>query len=362
MNIVENRISFLVGAGLVYSAGLPLSVQLVTKLKELLITEAGNFANARDVQSKAKLFLSTLYFLNGAVRFQQGVCNRDPDADVNIEQIAVAAIELQARLENPLAPYASGWHGRVVELENKDPKVLTSFIEFIYSKLTKWLTFETLERISYLARLSDFAAIADGIDIFSLNYDLCIESALSDLNKSFENGFTEEGWEPNRLANSDEKIRLYKVHGSLDWVDDELYGLCSMQFPRHQSAEDIEGEHQPLLIFGVAHKLTAREPFLTLAYQFSQSVSQTPVLVVIGYSFGDDYVNDIIYQGLRRNPRLRIVIVAPDAEQIVQRNPQLREFPRVVPIDGDAKVILEDSSLFRRVRELLEETTSEEPF
>ena len=362
MSADQSRITFLVGAGLVHDAKLPLSVELVTKLKESLKKAAAAADVSKEERELADMQLAALHFINGGIRFQEGVLNRDPDNAVNIEQIAVAAIELQARLQNPLAAYTSGWHGRIVELEEQRSDVLAKFIDFIYGHLQTWLTFKELNDIAYLTRFCDFCIDGRGIDIFSLNYDLCIETALTDIaDRPFVNGFTLDGWRPANFDDS-QAVRLYKMHGSLDWVDDEeSYGLCSLQYPRHKDAEDIEGL-RPILIFGVSHKLSAREPFLTLAYQFSQCVLHTTVLIVIGYSFGDAYINEIVKQGLRYNPRLKIVVVSPSAENLVHKDDLLNKNPRIIPVPIGAKEALENGSLLRQVRGLVRESEQEEPF
>jgi hypothetical protein len=357
-----SRITFLVGAGLVKDAHLPLSAELVTKLKKSLADVIENPEASEEGRKLASSQLAALHFLNGAIRFQKGVLNDDPDDPINIEQIAVAAIELQARLKNPLAPYTSGWHGRIVELEEQCPDVLASFIDFIYARLKTWLTFEKLDEIAYLTRLNDFCINGRGIDIFSLNYDLCIETALRDIiDKPFENGFTPDGWRPSTF-HQDCPIRLFKLHGSLDWIDDSAYGVCSLEFPRHKDAEDIEGEGRPLLIFGTSHKLSPKEPFLSLAYQFSQGVLKTDVLIIIGYSFGDDYINEIIEQSLRTNTHLKIIVVSPSAEALVLEHELLNKNPRVTAIPKKSKEALEDGSLLIQVRLIVKESEDEEPF
>jgi hypothetical protein len=361
MSEKENRITFLVGAGLVSEAKLPMSVELVNKLKESLYEVANNTEASSEDKALAESLLAAMRFISGAIRFQRGVLNNDPDNPVNIEQIAVAAFELQSRMKNPLAPYASGWHERIIELEKQSPKLLATFIDFIYSNLKTWLTFKRVEDIAYPTKFKDFCINDSGIDIFSLNYDLCIESALKIIaDEPFENGFTEDGWNSAHFY-KDSSINLFKLHGSLDWVEDSSYGVCSLEFPRHKDAEDIE-EHRPLLIFGTSHKLSPREPFLSLAYQFLQSLLKSPVLIIIGYSFGDEYINEIIQQGLWSNTRLKIVIVSPSVEEQVISSELLNRNPRIYPIPKTAKVALEDGTLLMRVREMIRELEQEEPF
>jgi hypothetical protein len=362
----ENRLALLAGAGLTVDAGLPTSVQIAKRLRgklvELIQSPEGG-STAVEVRKQAEQWLSLFNFLNGGVRFQEGVLNRDPDIDVNIEQIAIAALELQARLTNPLAAYAAGWHRRIEQLEEKDPTLLGSFVDFTYSRLQEWLALPDPKSASYLRGLGELCIDGNGLDIFTLNYDLCIETALTAANLKFSNGFNSSGiWYPGSFYES-VPVRLHKLHGSLDWVDDQIYGLCSLQFPRHENAETIKGDDvRPQLIFGTAHKLSAREPFLTLAYHFSQRVLQAKVLAIVGYSFGDEHVNQIIEQGLKKNGSLRLVVVSPKADELVRSQRFLDRNPRVSTIVGAAKTALNERLLTDRLSEVLKDVSTEAPF
>jgi hypothetical protein len=355
------RITVLAGAGLSADAGVPTSILLAQKLKAALREEYQAALVRGDRSSVSALYLPVFNLLNGAIRFQLGSLNRDPEDSINIEQIAVAALELLNRLESPLAPYVSGWHQRINDLERVQPSILTSFVEAIYGHLSGWLKYDKITDLAYIARLTDLAGEGSGVDLFTLNYDLCIEAALFELAKRpFVNGFTESGWDASQFDKS-EVFRVYKLHGSLDWVDDEAYGPCALQFPRHKDADDISPQ-RPLLIFGTPNKLTAREPFLTLAYQFLRSVLATPLLVIIGYGFGDEYVNDIIDQGIRSNPRLRIIVVSPQANARIATRPMLKGAPRVHSLERKARDVLQSSELLLKVREILKDRAEELPF
>lgn len=362
----SERIPVLVGAGLVKDAGLPTSIELAQRLKDTLqlaLQDAVPRGGIKNERTRARLILATFYFLNGAIRFQEGVLDRDPDRPINIEQIAVAALELQERMQNPLAPYASGWHQRIIELEQQRPEVLSEFVDFIYSQLDRWLTLADDQSLSYLTRLTDICDLCSGIDVFSLNYDLCIEKALTGFGKQFVNGFSvDAGWQPS-LFSEDAQIRLFKLHGSLDWADDQIYGLCSLEHPPHREKESIVHDNlRPLLIFGTAHKLSPKEPFLSLAYYFAQAVLKAPLLLIVGYSFGDEYVNRIVEQGIRKNPKLRVIVVSPSAGSDVRRQLFLNGQPRVSIISRSAKDAFNDNLVRGQVARLLKEASTEEPF
>jgi len=107
-----------------------------------------------------------------------------------------------------------------------------------------------------------------------------------------------------------------KLHGSLDWVDDEMYGICSLLFDRHPKAEDFEVNKLPLLIFGTDAKLSGKDPFLTLVHAFSEHLRLADVLVAIGYSFTDVYINEIVEQRMRDNLSLKLIVVGPRTDEI----------------------------------------------
>jgi hypothetical protein len=94
----------------------------------------------------------------------------------------------------------------LVELEAMQEGLLSDFLEAIYSRLNSWLTVDDPAKIAYLARLSDFKADAESVDLFSLNYDLCIERAFAESSHSLVNGFTASGWTPSAFQPSDRRV------------------------------------------------------------------------------------------------------------------------------------------------------------
>jgi hypothetical protein len=201
------------------------------------------------------------------------------------------------------------------------------------------------------------------IDVFTLNYDLCIETALKAGEIPFANGFGKEGRWSLASFSDRTRIRIFKLHGSLDWIDDQKYGLCSLQFPKHEVAETIETEQtRPTLIFGTAHKLSAREPFLTLAYKFAQRALKAEILAIVGYSFGDEHVNQIIEQGLKKNDRLRIIVVSPRAQESIRKEKFLDRYPRVFSVEAGAKTAFNECLLRDQIRKCLKDAAEEAPF
>jgi hypothetical protein len=98
-------------------------------------------------------------------------------------------------------------------------------------------------------------------------------------------------------------------------------------------------------------------------------VKERMVIAIIGYGFGDDYVNQIILQGLSRDSRKRLLVVGKDAEEsqmmFREKFSQAEVFldaGRVEFIDGGAKKVLNDGILLDRLKSALNEAMQEGPF
>lgn len=356
----DGIVTFLFGAGLMYGR-LPIAVQLTDRLREHLHSLEKEGKGARGAR-----LLAVCRYLDGALRFQRGIRNRDPGEPVNIEEIASAALGLAERDALLVAPHVSGWHPRLLELLNDAPTCLAEFIDAVYAKLSDWLSLPSDANVSYLQNLDRLVSRYGPLEVFTLNYDLGVETAMQRLGEGgvhipVATGFTVKGWEPESLDEC-RGIRLHKLHGSLDWVEDEEIGLCSLAFPTHEAIELVEGTHRPLLIFGTDAKLNGREPFLSLLYRFSHRLAHTDVLVVIGYSFGDQYINDIIRQRMSNNLSMRLLIIDPCAEKTARRFVGEEKNARVVPWQEKAEEVLINNTLLARLEQLQGEIARDTPF
>ena len=353
-------ISFLVGAGLSMDANLPGSVGLAQRLEKA-------FQADQPVSSTASndILLKLFRFLDGGIRFQRGIVGSNPSHPINIEELAVAALRLRLRANNPIAPYVSGWHNRLVELEATHPELLLVFEDILYERLAFFLSVSQATGYAYLSRFTDFVDAGFEVNIFTINYDLLVEAALTSRNVQFINGMGGTGeWQSAAFFQTDgpSTPRLFKLHGSLDWVDHEQYGICSLEYPRHREAELFERAQRPLIIFGTDQKLTAREPYLSLFYAFSTTLLRSDIVIVIGYSFGDQHLNEILVQRFKDNRRQRMLVVGPNADSELAAMPKLYRHPRVVSLPCSAKQALGDCLALQHLQRILAEIQEEPPF
>lgn len=167
-----------------------------------------------------------------------------------------------------------------------------------------------------MLRFAAWAARADyhqPLELFTVNYDLLLESALEALAIPYFDGFVgtlrarfrtdlveaEFGDLSERLPSW--LVRLWKLHGSVNWIWDGAevvrIGL---------SAPD----GQPAAIYPSDAKYdeSRRMPFVVLQDRLRRSLQLPETLVFVsGYSFGDAHLNEMLFEAARRHPRSELI-------------------------------------------------------
>lgn len=164
------------------------------------------------------------------------------------------------------------------------------------------------------------AARYSPIEVFTTNYDLLIEQALEYKRLPYFDGFVgsinpfliPECVEAENIKNDQSSyipyswIRLWKLHGSINWFltkdkDDKR------RIIRCTNRELTKGDE--LMIYPSKQKYdeSRRLPFLVFQDRLRRFLSNGETLLIIaGYSFGDEHLNEILFQALRANKRLAI--------------------------------------------------------
>lgn len=186
--------------------------------------------------------------------------------------------------------------------------------------------------------------------VFTTNYDLFNETAMDRLGLPYANGFSgvvERRFNPatfryalaeqldltNRKWSAvDGFVYLCKLHGSISWSEDEhgLYPIREAPLPKGQ-------EPGKVMIYPTPAKQNSSlgSPYADLFREFqSRVVREQSVLFTMGYAFGDEHINNIIYQALTI-PTFRLIIFAdPTLEGEVAKLRKLND-PRIWIIGGN---------------------------
>jgi hypothetical protein len=198
--------------------------------------------------------------------------------------------------------------------------------------------------------------------VFTTNYDLFNETAMDRLGLPYANGFSgvvERRFNPatfryalaEQLDLSNRKwtavdgfVYLCKLHGSISWIEDD-HGL----FPIRETA--ISKEPGKIMIYPTPAKQNSSlgSPYADLFREFqSRIVREQSVLFTMGYAFGDEHINNIIYQALTI-PTFRLVIfAAPDTPGEIAKLRSLSD-PRIWIIGGDGPVADRKAHFFETI-------------
>jgi hypothetical protein len=107
-------------------------------------------------------------------------------------------------------------------------------------------------------------------------------------------------------------VYLYKIHGSINWIEDysnsnTFFKIREVSFP-----EKLMESDKNILIYPTPTKQNKSlgSPYIELFREFQKKLLEPhSVLFVIGYSFSDEHVNNIIYQALATNSTINLVII-----------------------------------------------------
>lgn len=180
--------------------------------------------------------------------------------------------------------------------------VLTGLKDSIYDILNKFEEEKAAKLYtSLIKQIKDRSSEKTAISFFTTNYDLSFEKTLylslkkyTDLNiKSVDFGFVDNMISQNYTSNQDfiwdpNTIEYIKLHGSLDWQEDELMGCVRTG----TCIKPIDPNETPLLYPGFKG-VPQKEPFISFHKRFENRIDNCDAIVVIGFAFRDEYLNSI---------------------------------------------------------------------
>jgi hypothetical protein len=160
------------------------------------------------------------------------------------------------------------------------------------------------------------------VEIFTPNYDVLIEKALEDSQVPYFDGFIgslSPFFLPEAIRAKSNEVsineyppkswtRLWKIHGSINWriiYDNDTNTRRIIRVPNKNLEMGDEMMIYPSL---EKYEQSRKLPFICLQDQLRDFLSHDECLfIIIGYSFSDQHLNEILFQGLRSNSRLTII-------------------------------------------------------
>ncbi|MEV0952673.1 SIR2 family protein [Promicromonospora sp. NPDC050249] len=349
---MEARTAVLLGAGASADAGLPLTFQLAGDLIDR--------ANSADrSMHRAPGWVRALNFVYGAMVGYQSEDGSNPRQAVNIERLISALRLLQDAKGHEVAPFVASWKPGAlgVGTVELDRSLGRNAVKAVNEAVTKNAVFAErpmldaiadiarsvagggvstafeeaerhllndlsvmLGRIESVSYLTPLAALAreqrGGLDVLTLNYDLSVEKMCSETATAIDCGI--ERWQPGRRliwSPEDGRINLYKLHGSLDWVQrsqgDQTSAPAIELATTDEKRVGADGLRAPWIVVGEREKLATDGPTLALLRGAEDALDRATHLAVIGYSFGDAHINAVIRNWMLGDIDRTISIVDP---------------------------------------------------
>ena len=156
-------------------------------------------------------------------------------------------------------------------------------------------------------------------EVFTTNYDLIIEKALEEIQIPYFDGFV-GSYEPFFWQESIDKfilksdltqnwIRLWKIHGSLNWFWQKNSELNTHRVIRVGKFTEVDDDDHELVIYPSKEKYDSsrKQPFIAYFDRFKKYLLNGELLFFFsGYSFSDEHINEIVFNSLRQNNRLSV--------------------------------------------------------
>lgn len=184
---------------------------------------------------------------------------------------------------------------------------------------------------SYLQHLRSFLPCQGRLDVFSLNYDLCVEDACRKVGIDVATGFARPDgqWDPSVFNSTSPGINLYKLHGSLNWgIWQQHIGARVQEIWPHDWRE---GE----ILLGPGSKLQYDDPYVTLYAEFHKAVRKARTCVIVGCRLADAHIREPIKDANRNG--MAIVDISPSGSGIY--------FEHYTPIRKKCKEVFENGVL-----------------
>ena len=184
------------------------------------------------------------------------------------------------------------------QLKGLDGKICALIDEAVRKKLPmKFTPYHQLASwVNAIARKSP-------IEVFTTNYDLLMEQAFEEQGIPYFDGFVGSDrtfFDPPSIELDDlpsRWARLWKLHGSINWRQHEETRVVSR-------GEKIDpGERHLIHPSHLKYDESRRMPYLAMMDRLKAFMRRSPAVIILcGYSFNDQHINETLVQGLQGNP------------------------------------------------------------
>jgi hypothetical protein len=174
-------------------------------------------------------------------------------------------------------------------------------------------------------------------ELFTLNYDMIFERSLENLQLPYFDGFV-GAYEPFFCPESVEQseirenipvswIRIWKLHGSLGWFWKKSTSVTGGKVVRLGSQSKMELDELVIYPSREKYESSRKQPFITYFDRLKHYLRDGEgIFIISGYSFGDEHINDVIFDGLRQNNMLHVIALMYDDSELIAIENDIKKF------------------------------------
>lgn len=248
----------------------------------------------------------------------------------NDRNIEVMLQFLQSRSESLKNEHLIPFAGGQIEEQSTHRQVTARNSAIVAHELKKFILAKVTQRVetTYLSPLRDFIPADRPLDIFSLNYDSVIEQFCKAAGVPCTDGFDARGnWHPESYFLARKGIRLWKLHGSADWVSSSSGWPRRSEAPgtwrRHlRSGHTASATAEAALVWPAAEK-QLQNALLLLHAGFRQALTRCRVMIAIGYRFADEQIATAVLHAMEANLELEVLVLCGSREDSEEAKSQL---------------------------------------
>ena len=230
----------------------------------------------------------------------------------------------------------------IFETEHEVEQLLeTRTIDTLYIRTDKSSLYQSL--VVRFKRINQDASVifyTDIKEIFTTNYDLLMEEALEDLEIPYYDGFVGSRRSFFDLRAIEDNLipthwsRLWKIHGSINWYQEDVAGHKKV----YRSSEIKKDASHLIYPSHLKYEESRKMPYLALIDQLNRFIrKKSSLLILSGYSFHDEHLNDTIVNALKANPTAMVLGLM---------------FERYEKTDGEGKLVERYPNAYRLAKRL----------
>jgi hypothetical protein len=286
-----------------------LSAKLATRSRHVCAFLGAGAARACGLPDVTELQVKVLAALNADQRkaFESQLADRD------LEQALSRLRRIAALLDGGNGTVDGLTSKMAAELDRAVCRHIVSSLDLNHAEIDPMLNLAAwVARADYLLPL----------ELFTVNYDLLLETALEALGVMYFDGFSGALRARFRtdVVEADSNttdglpafiVRLWKLHGSVHWAWEDTH-VVRLGTP--------VTSQEPAAIYpsDAKYEESRRVPFVVLQDRFRRAMEHPETLMIVsGYSFGDEHLNDMIFDVAQRRPRSEFMVFChsdiPDA-------------------------------------------------